>query len=61
MRRAIFRPSALGAKLSLESIVIALFIATLMTTFLLGFNLDEQTTAVLLRSDRQREAGEEAG
>jgi Fe-S oxidoreductase len=45
VRRAIFRPSALGTHVSLESVVIALFIATLMITFLLGFNLDEQTMA----------------
>ncbi|HXD72457.1 MAG TPA: (Fe-S)-binding protein [Vicinamibacterales bacterium] len=45
VRRAIFRPSALGAHVSTESIVIALFIATLMVTFLLAFNLDDQTMA----------------
>ncbi len=45
VRRAVFRPSALGKTVSVESIVIALFIAALMVTFLLGFNLDEQTTA----------------
>ncbi len=45
IRRAIFRPVALGAKVSLESIVIALFIATLMITFLLTFRLDEASTA----------------
>jgi len=45
IRRAIFRPPALGATLSVESIVIAVFIATLMITFLLGFNLEEETTA----------------
>jgi Fe-S oxidoreductase len=44
-RRAIFRPSSLGAKMSIESIVIALFIAALMITFLLAFNLDEEATA----------------
>src|SRR5262252_9290545 len=43
VRRALFRPSALGATVSLESIAIALFIATLMITFLLAFNLDEET------------------
>jgi Fe-S oxidoreductase len=43
VRRALFRPSALGADVSIESIVIAGFIATLMITFLLGFNLDEDT------------------
>src|SRR5215831_2499812 len=45
IRRVIFRPKALGATVSLESIAIALFIATLMITFLLGFNLDEETMA----------------
>jgi len=45
IRRAIFRPSTLGRTVSIESIVIALFIATLMSTFLLGFNLDESSAA----------------
>ena len=45
VRRAIFRPAALGKTVSVESIVIALFIVTLMATFLLGFNLDEDTLA----------------
>ena len=45
VRRAVFRPAALGRKVSVESIVIACFIATLMVTFLLGFNLDEDTLA----------------
>jgi Fe-S oxidoreductase len=45
IRRAIFRPVALGAKLSVESVVIALFIATLMTTFLLAWRLDEASIA----------------
>jgi len=45
VRRAIFRPKALGATLSIESIVIACFIAGLMITFLLAFNLDEDTSA----------------
>jgi len=45
IRRAIVRPSALGRTVSIESIVIALFIATLMITFLLGFNLEDTTTA----------------
>jgi len=45
IRRAIFRPKALGATLSIESIVIACFIAALMITFLLAFNLDEETLA----------------
>ena len=35
IRRAFVRPVALGTKVSIESIVIALFIATLMVTFLL--------------------------
>src|SRR5207244_6764127 len=43
VRRAVFRPKALGTSVSLESIVIACLIATLMITFLLGFNLDEDT------------------
>ena len=43
VRRAVFRPAALGTRVSVESIVIALLIATLMVTFLLGFNLDEET------------------
>ena len=45
VRRAIFRPATLGKTVSIESIVIACFIATLMLTFLLGFNLDEDTLA----------------
>jgi len=44
IRRVVARPVALGAKLSMESVAIALFIATLMATFLLGFRLDEDTT-----------------
>ena len=36
---------ALGTKVSVESIVIALFIATLMITFLLAFRLEEGTAA----------------
>jgi Fe-S oxidoreductase len=43
VRRAFVRPVALGAKLSIESIVIALFITTLMVTFLLTWRLDEHT------------------
>jgi Fe-S oxidoreductase len=43
IRRAFVRPVALGPKVSIESIVIALFIATLMVTFLLAFRLDETT------------------
>jgi Fe-S oxidoreductase len=45
IRRAFVRPVALGTKLSVESVVIALFIATLMITFLLTFRLDEASTA----------------
>ncbi|HEV3140989.1 MAG TPA: (Fe-S)-binding protein [Vicinamibacterales bacterium] len=45
IRRAFLRPVALGAKVSVESIVIALFIATLMTTYLLSFSIDEASTA----------------
>jgi Fe-S oxidoreductase len=44
-RRAFFRPIALGTHVSAESIVIALFITTLMITYLLTFRLDEATTA----------------
>jgi len=43
IRRVVARPAGLGAKLSMESVLIALFIATLMATFLLGFRLDENT------------------
>src|SRR4051812_31639632 len=42
VRRAIVRPPGLGDHVSVESVVIALFIATLMITFLLGFQLDER-------------------
>jgi Fe-S oxidoreductase len=45
IRRGIGRPVALGAKVSIESLVIAGFIATLMTTFLLTWRLDEASTA----------------
>jgi Fe-S oxidoreductase len=41
IRRAFVRPIALGTTVSIESIVIALFIATLMITFLLTFRLEE--------------------
>ena len=44
IRRAFVRPIALGDHVSLESIVIALFITTLMVTFLLTFRLEEGTT-----------------
>ncbi len=39
IRRTIVRPRALGQKLSIESVVIGLFIATLMITFLLDLRL----------------------
>ncbi len=45
IRRAFFRPVALGKTVSGESVVIALFIATLMITFLLTYRLDESTLA----------------
>jgi Fe-S oxidoreductase len=45
VRRAIVRPAGLGNRVSVESVVIALFIATLMATFLLGFPLGESTMA----------------
>ncbi len=45
IRRAVVRPIALGPHVSAESIVIALFIATLMITFLLTFEFDERTRA----------------
>jgi Fe-S oxidoreductase len=45
IRRAFVRPIALGDHVSLESIVIALFITTLMVTFLVAFRLEEGTTA----------------
>jgi Fe-S oxidoreductase len=45
IRRVFVRPAGLGAKLSVESVVIALFIATLMITFLLTFQLAEGTLA----------------
>ena len=45
IRRVAIRPVGLGEKVSLESVVIALFIALLMVTFLLGFRFDERTVA----------------
>src|SRR3954469_21992034 len=45
IRRAFVRPVGLGQKVSAESLVIALFIATLMVTFLLTFRLEEGSTA----------------
>jgi Fe-S oxidoreductase len=44
-RRAFIRPVALGTHVSAESIVIGLFIATLMATFLLTWRLDEAAVA----------------
>jgi len=45
IRRAAIRPPGLGDKVSVESIAIGLFIATLMVTFLLGSRLDESSLA----------------
>ena len=45
IRRAFVRPAGLGGHVSAESIVIALFIATLMITFLLTFRLDDRSAA----------------
>ena len=45
IRRAFVRPIGLGTKVSVESIVIGLFITTLMVTFLLTWRLDESSTA----------------
>ncbi len=45
VRRAFVRPVGLGTKLSIESLVIAGFIATLMVTFLLTWRLDELSAA----------------
>jgi Fe-S oxidoreductase len=45
IRRTWLRPVALGPKVSVESIVIGLFIAALMVTFLLGLRLDERSLA----------------
>jgi Fe-S oxidoreductase len=45
VRRALVRPIALGPGVSIESIVIALFIATLMVTFLLTWTLDMSSVA----------------
>jgi Fe-S oxidoreductase len=44
IRRALVRPVGLGPTVSIESIVIAVFIATLMITFLLTFRLQADTT-----------------
>ncbi len=45
VRRAVVRPPALGDRVSLESVVIGVFILTLMVTFLLGFRLEEGIAA----------------
>jgi Fe-S oxidoreductase len=45
IRRVFVRPPGLGTHVSVESVVIALFIATLMITFLLTFQLPEETAA----------------
>jgi Fe-S oxidoreductase len=45
VRRAFMRPVALGTHVSVESIVIALFITTLMVTFLLTWKFDEASLA----------------
>ncbi len=45
IRRAFVRPVALGTHVSIESIVIGLFIVTLMVTFLLTWRLDEASLA----------------
>lgn len=45
IRRGILRPAALGDHVSVESLVIGGFIATLMVTFLLTWRLDEATVA----------------
>jgi Fe-S oxidoreductase len=45
IRRAFVRPVALGARVSIESIVIGLFIVTLMVTFLLTNRLSEDSLA----------------
>ncbi len=45
VRRAFLRPAALGTKVSVESLVIAGLIATLMVTFLITWRLDEVSTA----------------
>jgi Fe-S oxidoreductase len=45
VRRAIFRPAGLGRTLSAESVVIALFIVTLMITFLLTPALEQGSAA----------------
>lgn len=44
IRRAFVRPAGLGDHVSVESVIIALFIVTLMVTFLLTFGLQPGTT-----------------
>src|SRR5262245_52448532 len=45
IRRGLIRPVGLGTHVSVESIVIGCFIATLMITFLLSWRIDETSTA----------------
>jgi Fe-S oxidoreductase len=45
VRRVVLRPVGLGADVSIESVVIALFIATLMITFLLTWQVGDETLA----------------
>jgi Fe-S oxidoreductase len=45
VRRVFLRPAGLGDHVSVESVAIAIFIATLMLTFLLAFRLDERSVA----------------
>jgi Fe-S oxidoreductase len=45
IRRVVVQPAALGAHVSVESVVIALFITILMVTFLLTFRFGAGTTA----------------
>jgi Fe-S oxidoreductase len=45
IRRGVVRPVGLGTKVSIESMVIGLFITTLMVTFILSWWLDEATLA----------------
>jgi len=45
IRRGVVRPVGLGKDVSIESMVIGLFIATLMVTFILSWWLDEATLA----------------
>ncbi|MFN7980775.1 MAG: hypothetical protein U0Q11_02865 [Vicinamibacterales bacterium] len=45
IRRGILRPVGLGTHVSAESILIGLFITTLMVTFLLTWRIDEASTA----------------